>query len=224
MKPGNCIRVTVDGDPDFIKVVDFGLAKLFGAEEQRRAPQTIAGVMLGTPGYMAPEIEAGLRPDPRVDLFSIGVLMVRLLTGKLPDEGGIRALGEMHELPAALLRLLYKALREDPDERFQSAAAMEEALDYVMQATARPPSLRSVEKAARPVTANKLQAPQPAARPVTANKLQAPQPAARPVTANNARPTATANKLQAPQREFGAAAGCAAGADASGAAGDGAFA
>ncbi|MBK9757109.1 MAG: protein kinase [Nannocystis sp.] len=191
VKPGNCIRVTVDGDPDFIKVVDFGLAKLFGAEEQRRAPQTVAGVLLGTPGYMAPEIEAGQRPDPRVDLYSTGVLMIRLLTGKLPDEGGIRALGEMHELPAALLRLLYKALREDPDERFQSAAAMEEALDYVMQATARPPSLRSVEKAARPVTANKLQAPQPAARPVTANKLQAPQPAARPVTAN---------KLQAPQR------------------------
>ena len=191
VKPGNCIRVTVDGDPDFIKVVDFGLAKLFGAEEQRRAPQTVAGVLLGTPGYMAPEIEAGQRPDPRVDLYSTGVLMVRLLTGKLPDEGGIRALGEMHELPPALLKLLYKALREDPDERFQSATAMVEALDYVIQATARPPSLRSVGKAARPVTANRVQAPSrgasapvPAARPVTANKLQAPAPAARPVTAN----------------------------------------
>ncbi len=209
VKPGNCIRVTVDGDPDFIKVVDFGLAKLFGAEEQRRAPQTVAGVLLGTPGYMAPEIEAGQRPDPRVDLYSTGVLMVRLLTGKLPDEGGIRALGEMHELPPALLKLLYKALREDPDERFQSATAMVEALDYVIQATARPPSLRSVGKAARPVTANRVQAPSrgasapvPAARPVTANKLQAPAPAARPVTANKlqapaARPV-TANKLQAP--------------------------
>jgi serine/threonine protein kinase len=93
VKPGNCIRVNVDGDPDFIKVVDFGLAKLFGPRDLPRAPQTIAGVMLGTPGYMAPEIEAGMRPDPRVDLYSIGALMIRLLTGKMPDEGGIRALG-----------------------------------------------------------------------------------------------------------------------------------
>ncbi len=178
VKPGNCIRVNVDGDPDFIKVVDFGLAKLFGPRDLPRAPQTIAGVMLGTPGYMAPEIEAGMRPDPRVDLYSIGALMIRLLTGKMPDEGGIRALREMHELPPVLLKLLHKALREDPDERFQSAAAMEEALDYVMLSTARPPSLRSVK--ARPVTANKLQAPQPVQ--ARAGGASAPMAAARPVT------------------------------------------
>ncbi len=166
VKPGNCIRVNVDGDPDFIKVVDFGLAKLFGGRDLPRAPQTIAGVMLGTPGYMAPEIEAGLRPDPRVDLFSIGVLMVRLLTGKLPDDGGLRVLESMHELPPVLLKLLSKALREDPDGRFQSASAMEEALDHVIVSTAR----------ARPVTANKLQAPAPmvAARPVTGRMHERP--------------------------------------------------
>ncbi len=159
IKPGNCIRVHRDGDADFIKVVDFGLAKIFDARDPLRGPTTIAGMLLGTPGYMAPEIAAGAKPDARVDLYSIGAVMIRLLTGKLPDEGGVRALGEMFELPPSLLKLLYKALREDPDERFQSAAAMEEALDYVMQVTARPPSLRGVKLGTRMPTGHTLQPP-----------------------------------------------------------------
>ena len=187
VKPGNCIRVTRDGDPDFIKVVDFGLAKLFDSRNNRaRGPQTIAGVVLGTPGYRAPEIEAGQRPDARADLYSIGVLMIRLLTGKLPDEGGIRALAEMYELPPSLLKLLYKALREDPDERFQTAAAMEEALDYVITATARPPSLRGVKLGTRLLTGHKMQTPvRGVPAPVPANgprPVTGPSPAARVVS------------------------------------------
>jgi serine/threonine protein kinase len=206
IKPANCIRVARDGDPDFIKVVDFGLAKLFSDKELYRGPQTIAGVVLGTPGYMAPEVEAGQRPDPRVDLYGIGVLMVRLLTGKLPDEGGLKALGEMTELPPALLKMLHKALQEDPDERFQSASAMEEALEYVILATARAPALRSSEKpGARPITARNNprpaahagSQPQAAARPITARNNprpgSQPQASARPITArNNPRPFAHA--------------------------------
>ncbi len=176
VKPANCIRVTRDGDPDFIKVVDFGLAKLFDSRNQYKGPQTIAGVVLGTPGYMAPEVEAGQRPDARVDLYGIGVLMMRLLTGKLPDEGGIRALGEMYELPPSLLKLLYKALREDPDERFQTAGAMEEALNYVIQSTARPPSLRGVKLGTRLPTGHKMQPP------VRGASVPTPQVGPRPVT------------------------------------------
>ena len=176
VKPGNCIRVTRDGDPDFVKVVDFGLAKLFDSRNAYKGPQTIAGVVLGTPGYMAPEVEAGQRPDARVDLYGIGVLMIRLLTGKLPDEGGIRALAEMYELPPSLLKLLYKALREDPDERFQTASAMEEALDYVMLATARPPSLRGIKLGTRLPTGHKMQSS------VRGASVPTPQALPRPVT------------------------------------------
>jgi serine/threonine protein kinase len=151
IKPGNCFRVTVNGDNDFIKVLDFGLAKFFRKHDIVRGPVTQVGVVLGTPGYMAPELEAGLRPDPRVDLYSIGVLLVRLMTGKLPDEGGLRLLGETEGVPPALHKLVSKALREDPDERFQTADGMEEAIDYVIASTG----------AKRPVTAdaNKVQAP-----------------------------------------------------------------
>ncbi len=150
IKPGNCFRVTIDGDADFIKVLDFGLAKFFRKHDIVRGPVTQAGVVLGTPGYMAPELEAGLRPDPRVDLYSIGVLLVRLMTGKLPDEGGLRLLGETEGVPPALHKLLSKALREDPDDRFQTADGMEEAIDYVIASTG----------AKRPITAdaNKVQA------------------------------------------------------------------
>ncbi len=135
IKPGNCFRVTVNGDTDFIKVLDFGLAKFFRKQDIIRGPVTQAGVVLGTPGYMAPELEMGLRPDPRVDLYSIGVLLVRLMTGKLADEGGLKLLGETEGVPPALLKMLGKALREDPDDRFQTADAMEEAIDYVIAST-----------------------------------------------------------------------------------------
>lgn len=145
IKPGNCFRVTVNGDADFIKVLDFGLAKFFRKHDAVRGPVTQAGVVLGTPGYMAPELESGVRPDPRVDLYSIGVLLVRLLTGKLPDEGGLRMLGELEGVPPALHKLVSKSLREDPDERFQTAEGMEEAIDYVVASTG----------AKRPVTGNK---------------------------------------------------------------------
>ena len=194
VKPANCIRVTRDGDPDFIKVVDFGLAKLFDSRNAYKGPQTIAGVVLGTPGYMAPEVEAGQRPDARVDLYGIGVLMIRLLTGKLPDEGGIRALAGMYELPPSLLKLLYKALREDPDERFQTASAMEEALDYVILVTARPPSLRGIKLGTRLSIGHKMQPP------VRGASVPTPQAGPRPVTgpAAVARVAPAANEPEGP--------------------------
>ncbi|MBL9103635.1 MAG: protein kinase [Myxococcales bacterium] len=149
IKPGNCFRVTCNGDPDWIKVLDFGLAKFFRKQDLLRGPVTQAGVVLGTPGYMAPELEAGMPPDPRVDLYSIGVLLVRLMTGKLPDEGGMKLLAEQADAPLALHKLLAKALREDPDERFQTAEGLEEAIEYVVASAG----------GKRPVTANKVQAP-----------------------------------------------------------------
>ncbi len=135
IKPGNCFRVTRDGDPDFIKVLDFGLAKLLDHQDAPVGPHTATGVKLGTPGYMAPEILAGQRPDARADLYSIAALMLRLLTGKLRGLGGLAALADMHELPAPLAKMLHKALQDDPHGRFQSADAMEEALQYVLAAS-----------------------------------------------------------------------------------------
>jgi serine/threonine protein kinase len=163
IKPGNCFRVTRDGDPDFIKVLDFGLAKLLDDRAVPVGPHTATGVKLGTPGYMAPEILAGQRPDARADLYSIAALMLRLLTGKLRGLGGLAALAEMHELPPPLAKMLHKALQDDPQGRFQSADAMEEALEYVLAASAGHKSGRAFSQ------------PVPAAQPLAS---RAPEPSA----------------------------------------------
>jgi tetratricopeptide (TPR) repeat protein len=81
LKPSN-ILVTADGTPH---LTDFGLAKVDGED----AGQTQTGLLVGTPCYMAPEQAAGgsCRPGPRADLFTLGVVLYELLTGRLPFQG-----------------------------------------------------------------------------------------------------------------------------------------
>ena len=153
LKPGNCFRIERGSDPDFIVVVDFGLAKVFGGPPGR-GPVTRDGDPLGTPGYMAPELRRGgeLPPDPRVDIYSIGALMYRLLTGKLIDDGGVSALLRWEQVPPALGTAILKATREDPDERFQTAAELGEALAYVAHVGHRQQTMRQVPPISRPPT------------------------------------------------------------------------
>lgn len=87
IKPGNCLRVTVGGNPDYIKVLDFGIAKfLESASESFEAPRTATDVWMGTPEYMAPERFRG-QVDERVDIYALGVLVYRLMTGRTPFRG-----------------------------------------------------------------------------------------------------------------------------------------
>lgn len=132
LKPGNCFRVERGGDPDFVVIVDFGLAKLFGGPPGR-GPVTREGQSRGTPGYMAPELRKSgdTAADPRVDIYSIGALLFRLLTGRLIDDAGLQTLRQWPVVPPALATALLKATREDPDERFQTAEELGEALAYV---------------------------------------------------------------------------------------------
>lgn len=113
------------------KVMDFGLAKLKGSLKLTRTSSTV-----GTLGYMAPEQIQGGEVDHRSDIFSFGVLLFEILTGKLPFRGDHEAamvysiVNEEPEsiqkyLPAAspeLARILEKALEKDPAERYQTAA------------------------------------------------------------------------------------------------------
>jgi len=182
IKPGNCFRVTRDGDPDFIKVLDFGLAKLFDGQDGPVGPHTATGVKLGTPGYMAPEILAGQRPDTRADLYSIAALMLRLLTGKLRGLGGLAALADMHDVPQSLVKMLHKALQDDPQGRFQTADAMEEALQYVLAAS----------KQGRPISQ-----PLPAASPLFVRPTEPqPQPPAPAEPEDSRTPAMTSGVLQ----------------------------
>lgn len=84
LKPEN-VRILADGaEPDFVKVMDFGLAKLRENEEASSASITRAGLIVGTPYYMAPEQIRGEATDPRTDVYALGALMYKCLAGVPP--------------------------------------------------------------------------------------------------------------------------------------------
>jgi serine/threonine protein kinase len=92
LKPANIMVQPDDDDLDFVKVLDFGIVKIFSEDEGDLAGVhvdenlTNAGVLLGTPGYMAPEQAIGEQVDGRADLYSVGVILYQLLTGRPPFE------------------------------------------------------------------------------------------------------------------------------------------
>ena len=140
IKPENVI-LRSDG---IVKVLDFGLAKLTGqgspdcvdGDAPTRADlKTASGVVMGTATYMSPEQARGHQVDARTDIFSLGVVIYELLTGRLPFEGSsiyeiIAAILSDREspplsryspeLPAELERIVAKALRKNRDERYQT--------------------------------------------------------------------------------------------------------
>jgi DNA-binding response OmpR family regulator len=120
---------------EVIKVVDFGIAKLFAhAEAPEMQGMTETGVILGTPDYMAPERLSGGRYDGRSDVYSVGVLLFQMITGKFPfkldREAGPYAIALKlmteeprpvrefaPDVPAEIERLVTQALAKDPAER-----------------------------------------------------------------------------------------------------------
>ncbi len=93
LKPENVMLVERDGDPDFVKVLDFGIAKVQMGElgtNNRAGPEqsvlTQAGMIYGTPEYMAPEQALGQSVDARADLYALGVIVYEMLTGHRPFE------------------------------------------------------------------------------------------------------------------------------------------
>jgi serine/threonine protein kinase/DNA-binding beta-propeller fold protein YncE len=137
IKPDN---VMVVGD-DQVKVTDFGIARLL-RPAVTLATMTSTGMTLGTPLYMAPEQIEGRRVDGRADLYSLGAMLYHLVTRRPPFEGddplsiAFRHVQEAPQpprevngrVPADWEALILKALAKDPAERFQTAAAMEEAI------------------------------------------------------------------------------------------------
>ena len=130
IKPANCYRVPREHDGDFIKVLDFGLAKVL-AEQRDGESLTGTGMLLGTPGYIAPELYRGLKADHRVDIYALGALMHKLLTGELPpmaSGSGAADFMRSANAPGAVVSVLKGALAEAPDERYGTAQELANAL------------------------------------------------------------------------------------------------
>ncbi|WP_155320816.1 serine/threonine-protein kinase [Desulfosarcina ovata] len=139
IKPSNIILTPENR----IKLTDFGIARI---EDPDAAQQTQAGDILGTPVYMAPEQVLGQKADGRTDLYALGVIAYEMLTGRRPFGGGnIAAIFQSitHQSPQdpmavgnfdnrALADLILKSLSKKPQARFQSGAAMADALKQCM--------------------------------------------------------------------------------------------
>ena len=95
LKPENVMLTRYRDRPDFVKVVDFGIAKAPVESQQ----VTSASVIIGTPDYMSPEQFFGGEVDPRADVYALAVLTVRILAGQLPPILGTRALAQPAGLP-----------------------------------------------------------------------------------------------------------------------------
>ncbi|MDX1434936.1 MAG: serine/threonine-protein kinase, partial [Gammaproteobacteria bacterium] len=133
VKPSNIIYDTETGT---VKVTDFGIACLTDSSRTR------TGTVLGTPSYMSPEQAAGKKLDGRSDLFSLGVTLYQLLTGRLPFVGDslanliYRITTQKHpalktirpDLNASISRVMNKVLQKNPDDRYATGAELAEAL------------------------------------------------------------------------------------------------
>jgi serine/threonine-protein kinase len=149
LKPDNIFLCwPVGKSHDRVKLLDFGLAKVF--DEGVLEHLTRTGHTIGTPAYIAPEQALGRGVDARTDLFALGVVMFHVLSGELPFSGPNPAAmlhAIVHEpapsiadfcsdLPPDLVRVINRALAKEPDDRFSSADAMRMALEYVWEDSA----------------------------------------------------------------------------------------
>jgi len=114
-----------------VKVSDFGIARLLAPEADGRL--TTTGRIVGTPQYMAPELLGGAAPDPRMDVFSVGVVLREMVVGR----GGFDA------LPPALERIIGRAVAPDPRQRYASADEMARELAAASFAGDLPPDERN---------------------------------------------------------------------------------
>jgi serine/threonine-protein kinase len=160
LKPEN---ITLLRKPkDRVKVLDFGVAKIRDeSTESEMIKLTKAGIVLGTPAYMSPEQASGFEVDHRSDLYTCGVLLFEMLTGVKPFvSDSMMELMNMHAsapaptprsvsptagIPPALEAIVMRALKKDPAERFQSAAAFLGALNQFAEARAHKRWMRNLK-------------------------------------------------------------------------------
>ena len=151
IKPENIFLVNRADEHDFVKIVDFGIAKMSDIETEGEPGRklTKTGMIFGTPEYMSPEQAAGKELDHRVDIYAIGAILFECLTGRVPFVGDsfmgiltqhmfeepppLREVNPKVEVSAELEMVVYKALAKDPADRYQTMAELGEALEEALE-------------------------------------------------------------------------------------------
>jgi serine/threonine-protein kinase len=170
LKPENVMLTSRNGDDDFVKILDFGIAKMPVAElvpeasDSEAAPLTQLGMVYGTPEYMSPEQAMGKTIDARADLYSLGVIMFETLAGVRPWDDANKAillgkhvsqpipniadLAPDANVPKDVEAIVRKLMAKAPDERYAKA---EDALSAIDAILAQPPAPLSMPVIAKTV-------------------------------------------------------------------------
>ncbi|HEY4160176.1 MAG TPA: serine/threonine-protein kinase [Polyangiaceae bacterium] len=141
LKPDNIFLVDKNGAADFVKILDFGIAKFGGGQNKL----THAGAVFGTPHYMAPEQALGKPTDARTDLYALGVIMYEMAAGRVPFDGDnpISVLTQhatetppplskrARGLPRRFDAMVMRCLAKEPADRFKSMAELVKEIDKV---------------------------------------------------------------------------------------------
>lgn len=144
LKPGNIMLVRMHDTADYVKIVDFGIAKL--AEDASKL--TRLGEVWGSPIYMSPEQGMGTKIDTRTDIYSLGIVMYEALTGEVPFLGKnyvetmtkqmteapapFSEIAPGINIPASLEMIVFKALQKSPDDRFQTMTELKTELEKAL--------------------------------------------------------------------------------------------
>ena len=151
LKPSNIMLMNTLNDPDFVKIVDFGIAKILPQGEGESLRLTGTGEIFGSPLYMSPEQCRGEQLDARSDIYSMGCVMYETITGVPPFRGGnVMETMMLHttESPPPVRdvqgdpvmvdhfqKIVFKCLSKNPEQRFQSMAELRHALEVAEAAS-----------------------------------------------------------------------------------------
>jgi serine/threonine-protein kinase len=154
LKPENVMLVEKAGDPDFVKVLDFGVARVPIADTPGVKSITKSGMVFGTPEYMAPEQALGQQLDGRADLYALGVMLFEMISGARPFAGDskVSLIGQQLAKPAPKMservpglsvppeveHIVHRLLEREAGKRMRSANDVATGIGAIIGPPARP--------------------------------------------------------------------------------------